>query len=70
MTRPPSVIDQCVGSHSLFLYVFVGVWLGAGGWEREGGRKESLCPLGLSWACAKSYKKTGNKARPHCEKKD
>lgn len=55
------MIDQCVGSHSLCLYVCVGVWMGVGGWERE--REESLYPQGLSWACAGSYKKTGNKAR-------
>lgn len=63
IARPPSVIDQRVGSHSLCLYVLVYGWVWVVG--REGERKreteERFCPQGLSWACAGSYKKTGNK---------
>lgn len=31
MTRAPSAIDQCVGSHGLCFSVGVGVWMGVGG---------------------------------------
>lgn len=47
-------------------------WLG----EREGARKrgekeQSLCPQGLSWACAGSYKKTGKiKNSYYCGRKN
>lgn len=31
------------------------------GKERERETEERICPQGFSWACAGSYKKTGNK---------
>jgi len=48
IARPPSVIDQHVGSHSLCLCV--GICMGVGGWEREreGETKEIFCPQDLN----------------------
>lgn len=54
MTRPPSAIDQRVGSHSLCLYVCVAVWMGVGGWLGKGDREGREClttrfKLGVCW---------------------
>lgn len=57
IARPPSVTDQHVGSPSLCSYA--GSWMGVGVSARE--MEEKFCPQSLSWACAVSYKKTGNK---------
>lgn len=62
IARPPSVIDQHVGSHSLCLYVCWCMY-GCGCFrDREGERERAGGEiLPTSWACATSYKKTGNK---------
>lgn len=56
-------------------YVCAGVWTGVGGWdgarERERRKEQSLCPQGLSWACAGSYKKPGKiKSNYYCGRKN